>query len=83
MKLTILDKVCAGLAFALGVLLLLQGIGGVYWPATFQFELPPGAALLLLPVGWGIVRSVVVAWSHSRTRGHSTTSENDRSETAA
>ena len=60
------DKFCACLAFALGVVFLAIGILGLVFGARAQFTLPPILGALPALFGWGIVKSVVVAWKARR-----------------
>jgi formate/nitrite transporter FocA (FNT family) len=57
------DKLCAALAFVLGVVLVILGGFGLFAGCSAQFTLPPVAGVLPAVVGWGIVRAVRLAWS--------------------
>ncbi len=57
------DKLCAALAFLLGVVFVLLGIMGIFTGCNANFTLPPILGGLPLLVGWGIVRSVTKAWN--------------------
>ena len=57
------DKICASLAFAVGLILLGLGAVGLFLGSKASFELPPVLGFLPALVGWGIVRSVRRAWS--------------------
>ena len=59
------DKVCAVLAFPLGIVLLVLGIIGLFVGCNASFVLPPILGVVPAFVGWGIVRPVVVAWRGS------------------
>ncbi len=59
------DKVCAVLAFPLGVVLLVLGVIGLFSGCNASFVLPPILGVAPAFVGWGIVRPVVVAWKIS------------------
>ncbi len=56
------DKFCAVLAFPLGCVFLVLGLLGVFTGCRAHFTLPAILGGLPALVGWGIVRSVVVAW---------------------
>jgi hypothetical protein len=56
------DKFCAVPAFALGVVFLVLGVPGLFAGCKANFTLPPVLEVLPAIVGWGIVRSVVLAW---------------------
>jgi hypothetical protein len=58
------DKVCAVFAFVLGCVLLGLGALGLFMGCKAYFTLPAILGGLPALVGWGIVRSVVVAWRH-------------------
>lgn len=62
---TIFDKACAVAACLLGVLLVLLGIFGLFAGCSANFSLPPVLGVIPAFVGWGIVRPVYVAWTHS------------------
>jgi hypothetical protein len=67
----VFDKVCAVLAFPLGVVLLVLGIIGLFVGCNASFVLPPILGVVPAFVGWGIIRPVVVAWrSSARDRRH-------------
>jgi hypothetical protein len=56
------NKVCASLAFALGIVLLVLGVIGLFIGCRAQFTLPPLLGALPAFVGWGIVRAVYLVW---------------------
>ena len=58
----VFDKICAVPALALGVLFICLGVIGLFIGSRAWFSLPPGLGVLPAFVGWGIVKSVVVAW---------------------
>jgi hypothetical protein len=60
------DKLCAVLAFLLGIVLLVLGVIGVFGGCSAHFTLPPILGILPAFVGWGIVRPVIVAWRTPR-----------------
>jgi hypothetical protein len=60
------DKVCAAVAFLLGVLLLMLGIVGLFAGSRASFTLPPILGGIPSLIGWGIIRSVMVAWKCPR-----------------
>ncbi|MCE5231132.1 hypothetical protein LLG95_16270 [bacterium] len=56
------DKVCAALAFVLAILFLILGVPGAFVGCRANFTLPPILGVLPALIGWGIIRSVRVAW---------------------
>ena len=56
------DKVCAVMAVALGVIFLLLGVVGLFVGCQANFTLPPLVGALPALIGWGILRSVRIAW---------------------
>jgi hypothetical protein len=56
------DRFCAAIAFALGIVLLILGVVGLFVGCSANFTLPPILGALPALVGWGIVKSVRVAW---------------------
>ena len=56
------DKACAVLAFALGVVFLILGGFGLFFGCNAHFTLPAVLGGLPALVGWGVVRSVMIAW---------------------
>ena len=60
------DKTCAVLAFLLGVVFLILGAIGLFAGCSANFRLPPILGGLPALVGWGIVRSILVAWRAGR-----------------
>ncbi len=56
------DKFCAVFAFLFGVVFLLLGILGLFQGCNANFSLPPIAGVAPAFIGWGIVRSIIVAW---------------------
>ncbi len=60
------DRICAVLAMILGVVLLALGIVGIFIGCKASFTLPPILGALPALVGWGIAKSVWVAWSVGR-----------------
>jgi hypothetical protein len=59
------DKFCAGLAFLLGIVFLLLGAFGLFFGAQAQFSLPPILGGIPALLGWGMVKSVRLAWGTS------------------
>jgi hypothetical protein len=57
------DKVCAAVAFLLGVALLILGVFGLFAGCKAHFTLPPILGVLPAFVGWGIIRAIWVAWN--------------------
>jgi hypothetical protein len=56
------DRFCAALAFALGITLVLLGIIGLFAGCGAHFQLPPILGAVPALFGWGILKSVRVAW---------------------
>lgn len=67
MRLNLFDKICAVLAFVLGVVLLGLGLFGTIFGCNAHFTLPPILGALPALVGWGILKPVVVAWNARRS----------------
>ena len=63
MKMNLFDKICAGLAFIMGIIFLLLGGLGVFFGCNANFTLPPILGGLPLLVGWGIIKPILVAWN--------------------
>jgi hypothetical protein len=61
------DKVCAGLAFLLGVVLLVLGVIGTFTGCRVHLSLPVVLGGLPALVGWGIVKGAYVAWTSPRS----------------
>jgi hypothetical protein len=61
------DRLCAVLAFALGIALLILGLLGIFFGCNAHFTLPPVLGALPALVGWGILKSVYVAWRARRS----------------
>ena len=51
------DKLCAAVAFLLGVALLILGVFGLFAGCKAHFTLPPILGVLPAFVGWGIIRA--------------------------
>jgi len=58
----IFDKICAVLAFVLGAIFIVLGGLGLFKGCKANFSLPPALGVIPAFVGWGIVKSVYVAW---------------------
>jgi hypothetical protein len=58
----LVDKFCGVLAFALGAVLLVLGVFGLFVGCNAHFTLPPILGVIPALVGWGIVRAVWIAW---------------------
>jgi len=54
------------IAFALGIVLLILGAVGLFVGCSANFTLPPILGALPAFVGWGIVKSVRIAWRMRR-----------------
>jgi hypothetical protein len=61
-RLSVFDRVCAALAFPIGVLFILLGLVGLFTGASANFTLPPVLGFIPALVGWGIVKPAIVAW---------------------
>jgi hypothetical protein len=57
------DKLCAALAFVLGIVFLVLGVIGLFTGCRANFTLPPVLGVIPAIVGWGIVRAVYFAWN--------------------
>lgn len=57
------DRFCAVLAGILGAVLLLLGAIGIFFGSAAHFRLPPILGGLPALVGWGIIRTVMLAWN--------------------
>lgn len=62
---TLFDKICAVLAMMLAVVFLVLGAIGLFTGANANFSLPPVLGALPFFIGWGIFRSVTIAWHSS------------------
>ena len=62
---TLFDKICAVLAMVLAVVFLVLGAIGFFTGANANFSLPPVLGALPFFIGWGIFRSVTIAWRSS------------------
>jgi len=62
----IFDKICAGLAFVLGVVFIMLGIVGLFTGCKAHFILPPILGAVPALVGWGIIKPIIVAWRKPR-----------------
>ena len=59
---TLFDKICAVPALILGAVFLLLGGIGLFLGSSANFSLPPILGCLPFFIGWGIFRSVLIAW---------------------
>jgi hypothetical protein len=66
MAMNTFDKICAALAFVLGLALMLLGVFGVFTGCKANFALPPILGGLPILVAWGILKPVVLAWRSGR-----------------
>ena len=64
----IFDKVCACLAFVVGIILLVLGLLGAFVGCNANFSLPPILGAIPALVGWGIIRPIIVAWKSLSVR---------------
>jgi hypothetical protein len=76
------DKLCAAVAFALGLVFLVLGVIGLFTGCQANFTLPPVLGAIPAFVGWGIVRAVYFAWNQpdrrSEARGFARDAADDR-----
>lgn len=59
------EKLCAGMAFVLAIALVVLGFIGTFAGCSAHFTLPPILGVIPAFVGWGIIRSVRIAWRNS------------------
>ena len=71
------DKLCAAVAFLLGIVFLVLGVIGLFAGCRAHFTLPPIVGVIPAFVGWGMVRAVYVAWNRPSSPGPSTIAEPD------
>jgi len=59
------DRFCAVLAGLLAavLMLMLMGVIGLFAGSSAHFSLPPVLGVLPAFVGWGIIRSIMLAWN--------------------
>ena len=57
------DKFCSYLAILFGILLLILGSFGLFFGSRAHFTLPPFLGVFPAFVGWGIYKSVRLAWT--------------------
>ena len=55
------DKLCASVAFALGLVLVTLGVVVYFEEIPIEFTLTPAYAIPLLLAGWGILRPILIA----------------------
>ena len=67
----IFDRICAVLALALGVVLLVSGFVGIFVSMGLWYRLPPVLGIIPAFAGWGIVRSVYFGWQNRISNGPS------------
>jgi hypothetical protein len=56
------DRICAALAFALGVVFLVLGVLGLFAGCKANFTLPPVLGAIPALLGCGIVRPILLVW---------------------
>ena len=61
----IFDKICACMAFVLGVVLIILGVMGAFVGCNANFSLPPILGAVPAIIGWGVVKPIIVAWNKS------------------
>jgi hypothetical protein len=59
---TSFEKFCAVPAFIFGIIFLILGVFGLFLGCKFSITLPPVLGVLPAIIGWGILRSIAVAW---------------------
>lgn len=64
----VFDKICAVLAFILGIILILLGAVGLFTGCKANFSLPPILGVIPALVGWGIIKAILVAWRSPRKK---------------
>jgi len=64
----VFDKICAVLAFILGIILILLGAVGLFTGCKANFSLPPILGVIPALVGWGIIKAIFVAWRSPRKK---------------
>lgn len=57
----VFDRICCGIAFVLGLIMLALGALGLFTGCRAHFTLPPLLGVLPAFAGWGIVRAVIIA----------------------
>ncbi len=57
------DKLCAAVAFLLGIAFMILGVLGLFAGCKAHFTLPPILGVFPAFVGWGILRAIWVAWN--------------------
>ncbi len=57
------DKLCAALAFVLGIVFVFYGALGLFMGCTAWFSLPQGWGVLPAFIGWGMLRAIYLAWN--------------------
>jgi hypothetical protein len=57
------DRFCAVLAGLLAAALLILGVIGLFAGSSAHFSLPPVLGVAPAFVGWGILRSIMLAWN--------------------
>lgn len=62
------DKLCAALAFVLGIVFVFYGALGLFMGCTAWFSLPQGWGVLPAFIGWGMLRPIYLAWNVKRQR---------------
>ena len=65
---SVFDKICAVIAFGLGIVLLILGFIGLFLGCKANFSLPPVLGVLPAFAGWGIIRSIMLAWNSGSRR---------------
>jgi hypothetical protein len=60
------DKLCAALAFLLGIVFVVLGVIGLFAGCNAHFTLPPVLGVIPAFVGWGILRPVYFGWNRPR-----------------
>jgi hypothetical protein len=77
-SLSLLDRVCAALAFVCALGFLVLGAFGLVFGVSFRLAWPPIVGGLPVLIGWGILRSVIVAWPRPAAPGPARVSKDGR-----
>ncbi len=54
---------CMVLAYAMGIVLMLLGIIGLFFGSSANFTLPPILGGVPFLIGWGIIVAIKIAWN--------------------
>ena len=65
----IFDKICACLAFVVGIILLVLGLLGAFVGCNANFSLPPILGAIPALVGWGISKENIIKYEQKLKGG--------------